>query len=364
MKDFYVDLHIHIGRTYKNSPVKITASKSLTLSNILHYASNVKGLNCIGIIDCHSPEVIQELIEKLREKSVFEHSGGGIVYNNLTLILGSEIEIYDESCQGPIHVLVFFPTIERMAEFSKWIQSRMKNYTLSSQRIYEKGIVLQKKVKELDGLFIPAHIFTPFKSVYGKGVRRSITEVFDPDLIDAVELGLSSDTTMANKIMELNRYTFISNSDAHSLEKIAREYQQIRMEEASFNELKKALKCQGNRKIVANYGLNPRLGKYHRTSCESCYEPLEDQPVCKNCGHTKFTKGVCERISELATEHNPPERPPYIHHIPLEFIPKLGPKTLEKLRNSIGTDMEIIHHASFTLLRSICSGSCKYNYKC
>ena len=42
------------------------------------------------------------------------------------------------------------------------------------------GLELQKKVKELDGIFIPAHVFTPFKSLYGKGVNKSLIEVFDP----------------------------------------------------------------------------------------------------------------------------------------------------------------------------------------
>src|SRR5699024_10601815 len=110
------------------------------------------------------------------------------------------------------------------------------NITLSSQRYYGSANELQYKVKELSGLFIIAHVFTPFKSLYGKGVRTSLKEVFDPDLIDAIELGLSSDTSMADQIAELHDYTFVSNSDAHSLAKIAREYQEIIMEEPTFKE--------------------------------------------------------------------------------------------------------------------------------
>ena len=55
----------------------------------------------------------------------------------------------------------------------------------------------QKKVQDMGGLFIPAHIFTPHKSLYGKGVKSSLTEVFDPSMIDAVELGLSCDTAVS-----------------------------------------------------------------------------------------------------------------------------------------------------------------------
>mgnify|MGYP000884410173 CR=1 FL=1 len=40
----FADLHIHIGRTLAGRPVKITASRRLTLINILHTAEKVKGL--------------------------------------------------------------------------------------------------------------------------------------------------------------------------------------------------------------------------------------------------------------------------------------------------------------------------------
>src|SRR5699024_7925354 len=109
----------------------------------------------------------------------------------------------------------YLPSLEKMKQFSKWLSIKMKNISLSSQRYYGSAKYLQYKVKELSGLFIPAHVFTPFKSLYGKGVKYSLTEVFDPDLIDGIELGLSSDTHMANEIEELNDYTFLTNSDAH-----------------------------------------------------------------------------------------------------------------------------------------------------
>lgn len=222
-------MHIHIGRDMYNKPVKITGAKSLTLTNILIEASRNKGLNLIGVIDCHSPNVQLEIEQLINENKAFELEDGGIQFENVTLLLGSEIEIYDEKCKGPIHVLCFLPTLMAMEQFSIWLNSRMKNITLSSQRYYGTAKELQYKVKELEGIFIPAHVFTPFKSLYGKGVSHSLREVFDPDLIDGIELGLSSDTDMADQIEELHQYTFVTNSDAHSLAKIAREYQEIFM---------------------------------------------------------------------------------------------------------------------------------------
>ena len=355
MHEYYTDLHIHIGRTMTGKPVKITGAKSLTFTNIIEHARNEKGLNMIGIIDCHSPEVILEIEQLIDTGDVIQHLDGGLMFGDLTIIPGSEIEIYDDNCQGPIHVLCFFPGLSEMKDFSNWLSRHMKNVTLSSQRIYATGLDLQKKVKELNGLFIPAHVFTPFKSLYGKGVKHSLTEVFNKEQIDAIELGLSSDTIMADQIRELHDYAFITNSDAHSLKKIAREYQVFSMSEPTFLELEKALKGIDGRKVKANYGLDPLLGKYHGTTCAQCFEPAEPTSLtCSNCGSTKFVKGVADRIAELKTaSSSPANRPPYIHQVPLEFIPGLGPKMLEKLLNHFGTEMAILHQVPLEKLSEI-----------
>lgn len=355
MNDYFVDLHIHIGRTKSGRAVKITGAKSLTFSNIIRHARDYKGLNMIGVIDSHSPEVLDEMEALLKAGELTEHPDGGLNYGGMSVILGSELEINDESTQGPIHVLCYLPTLKSMRLFSNWLESHMKNIHLSSQRVYISGRVLQKKIKGLGGIFIPAHVFTPFKSLYGKGVRNSLAEVFDPDLIDGVELGLSSDTRMADQLAELHRYSFVTNSDAHSLAKIAREYQKIEMAEPSFRELTLALGQTEGRKIKANYGLDPQLGKYHNTVCSACltYNPSSDE-TCSECGSVKMVKGVADRIQELKTaEENPHRRPPYIHQVPLEFIPGLGPKMLEKLMDHFGTEMAVLHSVPLEALKLV-----------
>jgi len=355
MNRYYVDLHIHIGRTWTGKPVKITGAKSLTFTNIIEHARHEKGLNMVGIIDSHSPEVILEMESLIESGDVVEHPNGGLVFGDLTVIPGSELEIYDEQCNGPIHLLSYFPNLSVMREFSTWLSGHLKNIQLSSQRIYASGLTLQKKVKELGGIFIPAHVFTPFKSLYGKGVNQSLTEVLDPDLIDAVELGLSSDTNMADQIKELHDYTFVTNSDAHSLAKIAREYQVIAMKEPTFLELQKALKKEDGRKIIANYGLDPLLGKYHKTVCAKCLNPVaDDDQICSQCGNTKIIKGVADRILELKTaDQGSEDRPPYIHQVPLEFIPGLGPRLLEKLVDHFGSEMAILHDVPYDGLKEV-----------
>lgn len=358
LKEMYADLHIHIGRTETGRAVKITGSRNLTLKNILETATSKKGLDLIGIIDCQSPEVIEEIEQLLQARVAIELDKGGIRFKKTTLILGSEIEIYDANCHGPIHVLCYMPTIETMKIFSNWMRSQMKNIHLSSQRIYCDGRTLQQKVHELGGLFIPAHVFTPFKSLYGKGVQSSLSEVFDPHLIDAIELGLSSDTYMVKTIPELFPYSFVTNSDAHSLGKLAREYQKINIGDANFEELKKVLKQQDGRGIIANYGLNPLLGKYHETVCANCEEKIvEENPHrCPSCGKQHFIKGVAKRIGELSDlALQARERPPYIHQVPLDFIPGIGPKTIDKLLTAFGTEMNILHKASLDDLKHVIS---------
>ncbi len=352
MSEYYADLHIHIGRTRSGRAVKITGSRTLTLKNIISHARDIKGLDIVGIIDCHSPEVIDELEDLLASGEITEHPDGGLMYGSLGIFLGSELEINSDETEGPIHVLCFFPYLIAMRVFSDWLKLHLKNVHLSSQRVYVTGKELQEKTKELNGLFIPAHVFTPFKSMYGKGVKRSLSEVFDPSLIDAIELGLSADTSMAVEISELNKYSFLTNSDAHSLAKIAREYQKIAMEEISFEEFIKALKMEDGRKLLANYGLDPLLGKYHRTVCANCLMPFLEGAACRECGHKRSIKGVAERISELKSGNNQPRvRPPYVHQVPLEFIPGLGPKLLEKLLNHFGTEMAVLHEVPYSALK-------------
>ncbi|MFB4166391.1 endonuclease Q family protein [Virgibacillus sp. JSM 102003] len=354
LNSFFADMHIHIGRDMYNKPVKITGSKTLTLTNILKEASRNKGIHMVGVIDSHAPAVQQEIKQLIEANKAYELSDGGIRFENVTLLLGSEIEVYDENCRGQIHVLCYFPTLAKIEEFSEWLTTKMKNITLSSQRYYGTAKELQYKVKELSGLFIPAHVFTPFKSMYGKGVQKSLKEVFDPDLIDGIELGLSSDTAMADQIQELHDYTFLTNSDAHSLAKIAREYQEIYMEEPSFQEFNWALHNVQDRRIKQNFGMNPHLGKYYTTVCSQCLEPLTPEAEhCHRCESTKIVKGVFDRIQELTDAKEVKERPPYLYQVPLEYLPALGPKTFKKLLTHFQTEMNVIHHVNQDELKEV-----------
>jgi uncharacterized protein (TIGR00375 family) len=357
MQSYYADLHIHIGRTESGNAVKISASNQLTFRNIAHEASNRKGMDIIGIIDCHAPSVQRDIAECLERGEMEELKGGGIRYGSTTVILGSEIEVRDPGC-GAAHLLVYMPSFDRMRDFTEWMRKHLKNIELSSQRIYVAARILQERALSQGGIFVPAHIFTPHKGLYGAASDR-MDSLLDPAGVAAVELGLSADSLMAGYLSELDSFTFLTNSDAHSLGKIGREYNRLKLAEPTFEELVKALRMEDGRAVTANYGLDPKLGKYHRTYCASCEFVLDESQAaverCLYCGSNKIVYGVLDRILAIADRDHPyvpSSRPPYYHQVPLEFIPGLGPKTLEILLSQFQTEMNILHNVSYLQLVS------------
>jgi uncharacterized protein (TIGR00375 family) len=358
MNSYYVDLHIHIGRTEAGNPVKISGAKDLTFFNIAKEASERKGIDMVGIIDCHSPAVQTEIMMYLDQGDMVEQEGGGIRYHKTTVLLGSEIEVRDPG-MGTAHLLAYLPNLKGMQDFTEWMRKHMKNVELSSQRIYVPAKVLQEEVLGRGGILIPAHIFTPHKSIYGSCSSR-MEHLLELDGIAAVELGLSSDSEMAGTISELDRYTFVTNSDAHSLAKIGREYNLMQLKEPNYEELLKALNRSEGRRVQANYGLNPRLGKYHRTYCANCETIIDESSItverCLYCGSTKIVKGVMDRIQAISDREQPflpTYRPPYQYQVPLEFIPGLGRRKLDQLLQAFGTEMNILHRVSFMELSDV-----------
>lgn len=354
MEEVYADLHVHIGRSENGKPIKITAARSLNFANIAKECADRKGIQIVGIIDCASPYVIDDIEKFLRSKDAIEIKDGGIIYKNkVCILLGSEVETSEVGRNGKCgsaHNICFFPFLSDIKAFSKEMSTHIKNITLSTQRSNISGYELIDIVKKYNGILIPAHCFTPFKSYYGNCTDR-LKDVFKEKYneIFAIELGLSADTYLADMISELETKTFITNSDAHSLPKIAREYNKLEVKDISFKEVVKALKNEDGRKVICNYGLDPKLGKYHRTHCDNCDKTIETKkPVdkCPYCGSCKVTFGVYDRIKLIKDKNeskSPKERPEYIYQIPLTFIPGLGQKTIEKLLDNFGTEMTILH---------------------
>lgn len=358
MYEIFADLHVHIGRSESGKPIKITAARSLNFANIAKECADRKGINVVGIIDCASPYVIEDIENFLKTGDAYELKDGGIIYKDkVCILLGSEVETSEKGRNGKCgsaHNICFFPYLKDIKGFSSELSHHLKNITLSTQRTDLSGYELIDIVEKYNGILIPAHVFTPHKSYYGNCTDR-LENVFKEkfDKIFAIELGLSSDTYLADTISELETRTFLTNSDAHSLPKIAREYNKIAVEDISFKEIVKALKKEDGRKVIANYGLDPKLGKYHRTFCEECGKSIEGKaPIfkCNRCGSEHVTMGVFDRIEVIKDKKetkSPEFRPPYVYQIPLTFMPGLGKKTIEKLLDNFETEMNILHKLSF-----------------
>ncbi len=142
------------------------------------------------------------------------------------------------------------------------MQNYIKNITLSSQRANISAYELIDIVEKYNGVLIPAHAFTPHKSFYGNCTDR-LEKIFKEKYrqIPAIELGLSSDTFLADQISELETKTFLTNSDAHSLPKIAREYNKMCVADISFKELLMAIKNEGRKKDVIKLWIRPKTWK-------------------------------------------------------------------------------------------------------
>ncbi len=356
--EVYLDLHIHLG--WAGEPgggVKISAARDLTLAGILRECRERKGIGMVGVIDAATTGALSDLEALLEQGVVSELPGGGLRYEEtVTLIPGAEVEVAHEANGKAVHLTCFLRGYRELREFSAWQKSRVKNPRLSSQRHHGTTAAdVVRFVGGLGGIVIPAHIFTPFKGALG--AAPSIAELIPVELwehVPAVELGLSSDTELADELPELSHFTYVTNSDAHSLGKIGREYNRLRLAEPSFEELVMALKEQDGRRMTANYGLEPRLGKYHRTYCLDCDARVDGDPPELGCPVNpdhRLVLGVLDRIRyyqqlQAGLPRAPRERPPYVHQVPLQFVPGLGKRAMDRLLAAFGTEMAVLHEST------------------
>ena len=305
---FYADLHIH-------SKYSRATSKSCNLEEMAQWAQK-KGLGVISTGDFTHPAWFSEIKEKLipdgngayKLKPEIEKR---VLLNGkpVRFILSVEIStIYKKGDKTrKVHHVVFAPDIETADNFRKKLDA-IGNINsdgrpilgLDSRNLLEIALDSGK-----DTFIIPAHIWTPWFSVLGsKSGFDSIEECYE-DLsghIFAVETGLSSDPEMNWTVSSLDKYRLVSNSDAHSPSKLAREAT-VFDTEANYYSILNALKT-GNG-YVGTVEFFPEEGKYHEDGhrkCGVCLTPEETQklnglcPVCKK----PLTIGVLNRVNELA----------------------------------------------------------------
>ncbi|MEW6379839.1 MAG: UvrD-helicase domain-containing protein [bacterium] len=212
-------------------------------------------------------------------------------------------------------------------------------------------------------IFIPAHIWTPHFSLFGSQSGFDTLEECFEDLsehIFALETGLSSDPAMNFRLSALDRYTLVSNSDAHSPKNLAREANLFDTE-LSYPAMRQALKTKDLHKFSGTIEFYPEEGKYHydgHRNCQVCWSPEETMAagkVCPRCGR-KVTVGVMHRVAELADRPHGvrPDvpTPAYESIVPLPQIlaelyqtgesSKKVQQAYFQLLTSLGTELEIL----------------------
>ncbi|MCX5780584.1 MAG: endonuclease Q family protein [Firmicutes bacterium] len=341
---FNADLHIHIGNA-RGHAVKITASRNLQLRSILYQDAPRKGLDVVGIVDAGSTLVSAELEEMLAVGDLVELQAGGFMARNQVLLVAA-CEV--ESREG-VHLICYLPGLQSLKDWQKYFQNRVHNRQLSTQRVAAGIQDVIRLSMDLGGIFCPAHAFTPHKGIYGVWTERLTDKIgADVDHIKVLELGLSADSEMADRLIETGRFTYLSNSDAHSAPNIGREFNRLQMKANNFDELRLCLENRCGRRVMANYGLDPRLGKYHRSFCPLCGQICaEEAPVttCPLCGTARIIMGVYDRIvviQDYPSARSPEGRPPYYYRLPLKDLPGIGPRTYIKLMQAFPAEIELL----------------------
>ena len=344
------DFHIH-------SCFSSASSKDMLIKNMAPKAK-LKGLHLLGTGDAFHPGWLD-----IVEESTTYIGDGIYAVDDMNFVLTTEVE-----AKHRIHHVIIIPNIEIARELSERLVSKNKN-TDGRPRTGYSGAELLEMVREYDCLIGPAHAFTPWTGMY-----KSYDSIYDcyEKKPDFVELGLSADTYMADTVSELKDFPFLTNSDAHSPwpHRLGREFNQIELEDISYSSIKNAI---AHKRIKANYGLVPNLGKYHMTACTKCYKIIDPEIARENkmkcsCGGT-IKKGVDYRISEIAdyTEPKHPDfRPEYVHLMPLaELIASVYDKGVttktvqgkwQKLIDEFVTEIDVLINVPLEDIGKIDSG--------
>ena len=352
-RDFIADFHIH-------SYLSRATSRRMRLGPLAAQAQ-IKGITVIGTGDFTHPAWYAHLKERL------EPAEPGLYQLRSDVQADEPQEPVPESCKGDVrfilsceisniykrggktrkvHNLVFMPDLEAVARFNEEL-GKVGNIRsdgrpilgLDSEELLRMALQASPKA-----FLIPAHVWTPHFSVFGAASAFTCLEECYGDLthtIKAVETGLSSDPPMNWRLSALDDLTLISNSDAHSPEKLGREAN-LFSTKLSYEGIYNAIATRQG--FLGTIEFFPEEGKYHldgHRSCDCRLTPKETRKAdfrCPDCGR-KVTVGVLHRVEELADRdegERPPNALPFESQIPLveilSEIVGLGPKSKKVAR--------------------------------
>ncbi|HNP89016.1 MAG TPA: endonuclease Q family protein [Candidatus Woesebacteria bacterium] len=404
--ELVADLHLHSKYSRAVSP----------RMNILEMASwaEKKGINLLGTGDWTHPLWLKELKELLEEndgilrlKAKKKNNSRSEGVQESQFLLSAEISsIYHEKGKlRRIHNLVFAPSFAAVDKIIRELKKRGANLDsdgrpiigLSAKNLGELVFTADKEC-----LLIPAHIWTPWFSLYGsKSGFDSIEDCLGPfaENIFAVETGISSDPAMNWRISELDNRSILSFSDAHSPEKMGREATVFEVGDITrlrYGDIKEAivgkrevrdekLENKAGSEISRNQNSTfqnptshfqphisctiefyPEEGKYHYTGHRSCRirqspeETKRSGETCPVCGKP-LTVGVMHRVEQLASRSAEEvkggkfeaigkmkriqwgERPSYVRLVPLMEI------LSESLGSSVGSQKVVSEFDKLTV---------------
>ena len=296
---FIADFHIH-------SKYSRATSKNMSVPDLIRW-TKYKGVDLLGTGDFTHHLWLQELKHHLQE-----HQDKGLLYGEgIYFILSAEVSnIFSQNGKGyRVHNIIMVPSFSLAYEVNKAL-SHYGNLASDGRPIL--GMSCKLLAKELakisqDIMLVPAHIWTPWFSVFGSNSGfNSLEEAFGEhlDFVTALETGLSSDPAMNWRLSQLDKFSLISNSDSHSPQRIGREANVFECN-LDYNEIKKALKTKDTDKFLYTIEFFPEEGKYHydgHRNCDIRFHPEKSKehnnicPVCKR----PLTRGVLSRVDELA----------------------------------------------------------------
>ncbi len=331
---FIADLHIH-------SRFSRATARNLDPENLSLWAQK-KGIAVIGTGDFTHPGWVAELKQKLVEAEpglyrlrpdIQEQVDAKVppsCKSPSRFVLSGEIScIYKKAGKTrKVHHLILMPDFTSVERFNEQL-SRVGNVASDGRPIVglDSRVLLEMALQASDRtFFIPAHVWTPWFSLFGsKSGFDTLDECFD-DLspyIHALETGLSSDPPMNRRLSKLDRYLLISNSDAHSPANLGREANLFDTG-LSYGDMVGAMtRGEGFRGTIEFF---PEEGKYHldgHRKCDVRLEPIATKGLsglCPACGRP-LTVGVLHRVDDLADREEPAERMAGLHKPFFSLIP-------------------------------------------
>lgn len=321
---FLADFHVH-------SRYSRATSKDMGPA-AMNRAAKEKGLSLVGTGDFTHPGYLAELKEELTEES----SGIYVLKNDpdgTRFMLTAEVSnIFTQGGKSRrVHTVIFAPDFKTAEDIQKRF-AILGNITSDGRPIFgfsAKDLVKIVMDASPDCLILPAHIWTPWFSVFGaKSGFDSIDECFEEQSrhIHCLETGLSSDPPMNWRLSDLDKYSLLSNSDAHSPAKLGRESNVFSCP-LTYQDIMAAIK--GPRVgLEGTIEFFPEEGKYHLDGHRACgirLNPNESRTIdgiCPVCGN-QLTLGVLYRVEALADRPDgfiPMAARPCVHLIPLEEI--------------------------------------------